>query len=85
MKYWEKRKKAYGNQARTTIILATAKDLNISDDCNNQEIEIDEELQKSYSKLRKIQEQDQEFRVEYLLDLANKYSQENNISKEKAI
>ena len=42
-------------------------------------------MKKSVERLKKVRSQDKEFRVEYLLDLAEKYSRENDISKEKAI
>ena len=47
--------------------------------------EIEEEINKGNNRLRTIQEQDKEFRVEFLIELAEKYSVQNNILKETAI
>ena len=43
------------------------------------------ELKKAYKKLRNVQKVNKEKRIEYLNSLAQKYAQDNNISKEIAI
>ena len=46
---------------------------------------IEDNIQDSYKKLHSIQSQDKEFRVQYLLEMAEKYASENDVTREAAV
>ena len=63
------------------IILLQGKELDIVDSMLTPESMVDENIEDSFKKLKQIQEQDKEHRVQYLLDMADQYAMENNNNK----
>ena len=69
----------------TGTILLQSQELEIDDCITNSEAFIDENITASYSMLHKIQKKDKEYRVQYLLDMADQYAATNNIPRHTAI
>jgi len=85
VQHWKSRKKHKNNDTKTDELVHKGIRNGISDDKMYNTSQIDEALKQAYSSLHSIQKKDWEKRQEYLNNLAEKYANENNISKEQAI
>ena len=83
--YWKLRKEVYGNEYQTGVVILKAMKLDIQDSMYMTQHDVDNNLEQAYTKLNQIQKQDKEYRVQYLIDLADHYAATNNISRSTAI
>lgn len=85
IRYWSTRKKYLTDMVKTENLVANGLVSGFIDDKHKSVDDIVSEIQLAYSVLHKVQAKDGEKRQEFLSRLADKYAQDNNISKEKAI
>ena len=83
--YWKLRIEKMGNGKATNKLLKLSKFLGVNDNDSKTVKEIKILHQAALKHLRKIRIQAKEKRIEFLHSLAEKYAQENNMSKHKAI
>ena len=85
VQYWKVRKSQINDATKTYEIVQKGNEKGIADDISYTIPQINEALKQAYSTLHLIQKKDCERRQEFLNNLAEKYANENNISKELAI
>ena len=85
LQYWKKRRLAFGDVAKTGALLVVADKLEIEDYVDKDLAAVISHSHEAEKQLFKIQKQDKEYRVQYLLQMAEKYAMENDLSKETAI
>ena len=83
--YWRNRKKAFGNVHETGIVMISKKNLDIQDLSTLSLDQVESLLKEAYVRLHKVQKNDKEYRVQYLIDMADQYAANNNISRSTAI
>ena len=83
--YWRLRKKVYCNEYQTGAVILKATQLEIQDSIYMTQLEVENNLEEAYVRLNQVQKQDKEYRVQYLIDLADHYAATNNISRITAI
>ena len=59
--------------------------MDIEDSINMSQDDVDKNLEAACEVLHKVQKQDKEYRVQYLIDLADHYAAENDVSRSTAI
>ena len=85
VQYWKMRKKHLSNKKKTQELVTSGKSKGIDDTEKNKAHNIEDYLTQAYKSLHQVQRNDYVKRQEYLNDLAEKYAQENNLTKEQAI
>ena len=83
--YWKMRREAYGDVSKTGELLLKSDSLDIEDYVDKSMSAIIDHSHECERRLRQVQAKDKEYRVQYLLQMADKYSMENDISRETAI
>ena len=84
LQYWQRRKKDVGNMQETGSLMIESGKLGIKDSITYTKQEIEDLIRDSSDKLRSIQMLDKEFRVQHLLEIAEIYASDNDISRETA-
>ena len=85
VQYWKSRKLHITNVTKSEEIMNRGREKGLIDEAGFSNTRINDALKQAYSTLRKIQNKDWERRQEFLNNLAEKYADENKISKERAI
>ena len=85
VQHWKLRKKHVKDRRKSRELVKKGQEKGYGDENNTTVNEIDKALSQSYKSLHKIQKKDCAKRQEYLNELAEKYAQQNNISKKMAI
>ena len=85
LQYWKQRRLAFDDAHKTKALLAKSIDLEIEDYGEKSLAAVISHSHKAEQQLFKVQNQDREYRVQYLLNMAEKYAMENDLSKETAI
>ena len=83
--YWESRKKYMESTDQTKKIMRNKEQLEVINEIGLTLETIEDNIQDCYKKLHSIQSQDKEFRVQYLLEMAEKYASENDVTREAAV
>ena len=85
VQYWKSRKHYWDDMNKTLEIVTTGRGRGFDDNVRLSRHKINEALTQAYRTLHQIQKKDCEKRQEFLSELAEKYAQENKITKELAI
>ena len=73
------------DEYKTTRLINLAKAMYIEDSDKKTELEITREMNQSFTRLKKVRHKAKEKRVEFLMDMAEKYAADNCISQHQAI
>ena len=85
IQYWKLRKNNFDNHDKTEQLVRKGTTRGISDNTGYSLTIINDSLKEAYSTLRQIQKKDCEKRQEFLNNVAEKYANENKMTKELAI